>query len=530
MPCMPDNRDLATAILLVGFVVFGLTVRSSRERIPDVIRAVAPLTWLLTLYLTAASLIIWGAWSVGLWAADLWWSTSIVVLGLGVSLLSSAIESRSVRALWESIKGKTIGAAIFIGLYANLATFPLVVELVLQALATLTVMVRVVADHQGQKPVRKLADAVLGGIGLAFLARTTIVLAHDMPEGDWLGWLKQTLLSIWFPFALVPLLYLVAYLSTAEIAVVGVRIIKPREIKKWPIMWRFLLAFRLRLSLAAAFGRPWGRRYAVAEGSSARRAVVARFRKVERPRFAVARPSTIARVKRALGRPDGFATWNGHAMPRCPSHLTHMLDSKPPAWEWMAFGAHLWMGMAKQQHKYRAHHRRHIARAGGDQLDVQESIPHLRDLLEAAGRLPESVIETLSEARQEEAFGSPGEAGNADDIRLMANEIISTYLGLIEWASEVRGTRVPFRYRRAYRAAARLMDGPVEQIRHFVSSLAEQLDAVPEHLASGSTRPLNITLELALSIRAEDQARFDRALGHPSNETTGALLEPQAER
>ena len=113
---MPDSREMATAILLLGFVVFGLAVRGVRERIPDFIRSAAPLLWLLAVYLASAALVVWGAWSIRLWVADLWWSTSIVVLGLGTSLVSSAVGSRSVRALWDSIASKTVGAAVFIGL------------------------------------------------------------------------------------------------------------------------------------------------------------------------------------------------------------------------------------------------------------------------------------------------------------------------------------------------------------------------------------------------------------------------------
>ncbi|WP_024286492.1 hypothetical protein [Cellulomonas sp. KRMCY2] len=304
---MPDSRELATAILLLGFLIFGLTVRKVREQIPSILRSAAPLAWLFVVYLTSASALVWGAWSIGLWTPDLWWSTLIVVFGLGIALVSSAVNARSVHALWDAVAGKTLGAAIFLGLYTNVATFPLVVEIVLQALATLAAMLRVVAHHQGEKPVRQLADAVLWLIGLALVTRTTIVLAHGMRIGEWLTLLKQVLLSIWFPFALVPLLYLVSYLSTVEMAVVGVRIVKPQDIEKWPIMRRFVLAFRLRLSLAAGFDRTWGRRYASSEDSRARRGVLARFREVERPRFELPKPPPLARLKRILRRPDGFA-------------------------------------------------------------------------------------------------------------------------------------------------------------------------------------------------------------------------------
>jgi len=219
-------------------------------------------------------------------------------------------------------------------LYANLVTFPLFVELVLRVLATLAAILRVVADHQDQKPVRRLADGVLVTIGLALLVRTTTVLTRGMPGDELDRLLKQLLLSIWFPFALVPLLYMLSYFSTVELAVVNVRVLAPREIRKWPLVWRFLPAFRLRLSLAAAFDREFGRRYAQAASGREQRRVLAQFRHVRRPRFTVRRRvAVLALLRHVIGRSNVVERWDGRAMPRTPAHLADMLDVRPPGWE-----------------------------------------------------------------------------------------------------------------------------------------------------------------------------------------------------
>jgi len=519
---VPDNRELATAILVLGFLIFGLTVRKAREQIPSIVRSAAPLAPLFIVYFVSASVIVWTASSIGLWTPDLSWSTLIVIFGLGIALLSSAVNARSVHALWDAVAGKTLGATVFVGLYTNVATFSIVAEIALQALATLAVILRVVASHQGQKGVPQLADAVLWLIGLALVTRTTIFLAHGMTIGEWHTLLKQVLLAIWFPFALIPLLYFVSYLSTVEMAVVGVQIVKPRDIEKWPVIRRFLLAFRLRLSLAAGFDRTWGRRYANAEGSRARREVLAQFRQVERPRFELPEPPLLARLKRVVRRPEEWAVWDGRAMPRGPEPLAQLLRAKPPGWEWMAFGAQLWIGLADKRDRYRAHRCGHATPKSHNRLEGRDAMSYLADAIRTGGRLAESINDIFDEARQERAFGPPGEPGSPAEIRQMANEFISVYLALINWGSEVRGTGVPFSYRRTYRAAARLMDGPIAQLRHFVASLTDQLDALPDHFASGSKRPLNITLTLALSIRPADQARFDRSLSRLGNKLTGA--------
>ena len=440
--------------------------------------------------------------------------------------MSSAVKCRSVRTLWNAIAGKTVGAAVFIGLYANLATFPLIVEIVLQALAALAVMLQAVAG-QGQAPVRRLLDVVLSAIGFAVLVQTTTVLVHGMPGSEWLGMLKQVLLSIWFPFALVPLLYLLSYFSTAEAAVVGVRVAAPRDFRRWPIVRRFLLAFRLRLALAAAFDDTWGRRYANAPTPRERRVVLSQFRRVERTRFVIPRRSPLAWIKHLIGRPDKSDQWDGHAMPRGPAHLAQMLGAEPPGWEWMAFGAYLWIGMASQRHRYRGHQRRRAVRDGRERRELQASMPHLADEINSVSRLAESIVDVLSEERQERAFGPDGEPGSQDEIRQMADDFLNLHMALMDWGARLRGSRVHFRHRRAYRAASRLMDGPIEQLRHFVASLAGQLDRVPGNLASSSPHQLSIVLTVALSVRPEDLARHNRALARLGHTTAGALPEPQ---
>lgn len=509
---MPDNRELATAILLLGFLAFGLAVPSARKQVPSLLRSLAPLAWLFLVYLTTASALVWGAWSTRLWTPDLWWSTVTVVFGLGVALLSSAVNAHSIRALWDGVAGRTLGAGVFLGVYTNAATFPLVVEIAIQAIAAFAVTLKVVADHQGQNPGRRLAEVALTLIGVALLAQTTIVLSHGMPADDWLLVFKQAVLSIWFPLALAPLLYLVAYLSAVEKAAIGVRLASPRKIAKRPVERRLLLAFRLRLSLAAAFDRAWGRRYADAKDSHERRLVLSRFRTVRQPQFSTSRPSALTRLKRALGRPDASAVWDGLWMPRSASHLAQILDQKPPGWEWLAFGAHLWIGMGGQRARYRTHRRGCATRTSEDRLGSEEAIPHLAGAMAAGGLLLESIVALTSEEGQERAFGPPGTPGRPQEIRDLANGLVSGYVALMDWGGDLRGTSVPCRYKRVYRAAARMMDGPIEQIRHFVAALADQLDAIPQHVASGSTRKLTITMTLALSIRQDDQERFDRAL------------------
>ena len=144
---MPDSREMAAAILLLGFVVSGLAVRGVREHIPDFIRSAAPLLWLLAVYLASAALVVWGAWSIRLWVADLWWSTSIVVLGLGASLVSSTVGSVRACALGP-IEDDRRGRGVHWPLHQP-RPVPRCVNSCSRK-AALAAMLRVVAKHQGQ--------------------------------------------------------------------------------------------------------------------------------------------------------------------------------------------------------------------------------------------------------------------------------------------------------------------------------------------------------------------------------------------
>lgn len=263
--------------------------------------------------------------------------------------------------------------------------------------------------------------------------------------------------------------------------------------------------------MAAAFDRQWGRTYANAQSWRERRRILSHFRHVERPRFTLRHRTVPALLKHTISRSDGPDDWNGRAMPRSPRELKQLLDRRPPGWEYLAFGSSLWIGLARQRFDYLRHRWRRPRQTGEERISSDASQSRLSDELRHAARLGESIVDILNSERQEREFGPPGKPGNLDEIQQMADDVVSLYVALMDWCARMRGIRAPVADRRAYRAAARLMDGPIEQLRRFAASLAVQLDRVPDHVANDAKGPLSIVLTVALSVRPEDQARFDRA-------------------
>jgi hypothetical protein len=278
---MPGNRELATAILTAVVVIVVLLLKPARSHIPGLLRQIFSPTllalWLT--YLAYSTALIWLAWVLGAWEWSLAWSTGLVVFFGGLPILGRTMTSRSASLLTRSLVSEVIGIAVLVSLYAGLASFSLFWELVLQVVATFVVLIQTVARGDEYRVVRRMCTAVLVTIGLLLLWHTTTVLLAGMPGDDWKTLALGTALTIWFPLALWPYLYFVAYFAATENAVVGVRLALLGDMPpKWPWIGRLLLAFRGRLALASGFDRKWGRRLAATSTRQERRAVLREYR------------------------------------------------------------------------------------------------------------------------------------------------------------------------------------------------------------------------------------------------------------
>ncbi|MBO3086632.1 hypothetical protein [Cellulomonas fengjieae] len=504
---MPDNRELASAILVAAVLVVALSVRAVRQEIPSLARLARPFVWLVGVYVAYCALLLWGASTAGIWSAALWWPTLLVVVGLGGALIVKAIQARSSLRVWRSALAATTGAAVFFALYANLVSLPLLWELVLQAIAALVAIVAVGAAHQGNASLGRICEAAIVVIGVTLTIWTTFSLVRGMPRDEWLALLQETALSFWFPFALLPFLYLVTYYSGVETATANVRAQDPRAYRKWPLIARLLAAFRLRTDWAAHFDWAWGRRYGRASDRKTRNQVLANYRRTRSPKFGDRR---LALWRRSTER----APWDGRRMPRSERHAEQMVAIRPPGWEYMLFGAVLWIGIAEREAQYIKHGRGPGARGGPTQPSrATDSIARLGKRLDGAAALAVSLPEILSFESQERAFGAPGEPGDPDAIRILAARLLGVYADLLDWAASVRESGSSTLERRTFDAAARMVDGPLHQIRQFVAEYATQVDQIPAHAADPERETIDVSLTLDIAVADSDLERLQRRLG-----------------
>jgi hypothetical protein len=116
------------------------------------------------------------------------------------------------------------------------------------------------------------------------------------------------------------------------------------------------------------------------------------------------------------------------------------------------------------------------------------------------------------------AFGAPMEAGDATLIRGISRGVIQIYGSMMDWAATLRNTSVDEDYEEIVEIAARMVDGPVRQVREFVQLVADEIARIPvveqEAAEQGVTTESPMTLTLALRLSLDDgvQEEFQAAI------------------
>lgn len=278
---MPNEREIATLILLGVVAIWVLVTPRARAGIPAVVRAaLAPRLMALWLsYVTYSVLVFFVAWRLGAWEPAMTWATIVVVGTVGFPLLTAAVSNTS-GSPGHHLKRRIFGASAIAGLYVNLASFSVPVELVIQVAAALATLLQAVASREpAHAPVAKLMRGVLLLLGILIIWRTTNHLLGGMARAEWVELGAITAIALWFPAALPPLLYPVAYLSATEVAATRTLVLSknPRR-SKIGLWFALLLALRGRLSYAQGFAGDWAWRLARASDRGERRRLLKEYR------------------------------------------------------------------------------------------------------------------------------------------------------------------------------------------------------------------------------------------------------------
>lgn len=186
--------------------------------------------------------------------------------------------------------------------------------------------------------------------------------------------------------------------------------------------------------------------------------------------------------------------------PRTEADLAALLRERPPGWEYLLYAGALFHGKEALEQKYRDSLLRYSA-PYGSALSYGLAKQTLEQKFSDAAAIVHNIEGVFDTRAQELAFGRPGEPGDPDFIRHIAQRVVDTYEHLLDWSSELRGARAPSDLHTAFRLAAEFTERPIEQIRSFIEDTVMNIDRIPDHFALPEPRPtLEIDLVLVLDI------------------------------
>jgi hypothetical protein len=103
---------------------------------------------------------------------------------------------------------------------------------------------------------------------------------------------------------------------------------------------------------------------------------------------------------------------------------------------------------------------------------------------------------------QIQAFGAPGEPGDAARIQHLAHLVLRAYEGLLDIAAEVRNQDIPSQAAQAFAIAAQITDLPLAQFRSFVDRTVSEINGVSDYVAQtdpdGPAQRIEVDLSLSI--------------------------------
>jgi len=202
----------------------------------------------------------------------------------------------------------------------------------------------------------------------------------------------------------------------------------------------------------------------------------------------------------------------GKRVPRTLQEKEALLLARPDGWEYLLFGSELFLGKESLESKWHDHeippHRRYR-----EITDVPEAADYLSDEFKQIVGLVEALERIFTREVQEQAFGPPGVEGSGSRIEHLADRVISTYEGILDWAAQLRQIRPPEILAPVFEIAPRMADRPLHEFREFVDDAVSQLDQIPAVLSGGDRQePFVIELDLHLALDQEVMAEYHRRM------------------
>jgi len=197
-------------------------------------------------------------------------------------------------------------------------------------------------------------------------------------------------------------------------------------------------------------------------------------------------------------------------IPSTSEEQARVVAERPEFWEYLLFVGVLVQGRSELETKWGDHE---LQLPRGPRRDVD--LASANDFLgREIGWIQKHIVldRIMSPSIYEQAFGAPGQPGDATKIAGVARRLLSMYESWLDWAAGLRNASVPSEYEEVLETTACVIDGPVLSVREFIDHVAHQTARLPELASDGTDEhPITLTFELKLDIEDEVVERNSRA-------------------
>lgn len=184
-----------------------------------------------------------------------------------------------------------------------------------------------------------------------------------------------------------------------------------------------------------------------------------------------------------------------------PTNETEKLDllaTRPMLWEYLLFGYYLRSGLTEHETKWRDYLLGYTLSVG-PQITRAETGAAVSERMSRAKPIIANLDRVLSDQAQTAAFGEPGEPGDPEMIKHLAQRLIQSYAGLLDWADEFRSLRFDGETNLGD-LGAEMVSQPIRAYRDFVEDFIVQIETALAQLATGHEGGIEMTLRITFDL------------------------------
>ncbi len=246
---MITNRDIASLILIGVVLAAAVAWPPTRSIVRDLLGVVWSRFFLsfVALYTTWMTLVIAGAYQLGLWNADLLKDTVIWVATAGLLMVFRVNDATEPAFYWLQIR--RIGlVGVALGIYLNWTALSIPGEIVLQLVIACTTFVVAFGSGKAQYAVvTRFGRRLQAVIGLAMVAFVALWLISNWRTLDPGSIALSLLLPVWLTALALPFVFVLSVLFRYQQALNHLDSIAEGRKAGWRVKLALVLGFRLHL-------------------------------------------------------------------------------------------------------------------------------------------------------------------------------------------------------------------------------------------------------------------------------------------